>query len=1833
MKRLFPLLAGLAAVVMHNGCGGAGTPAQQQSNPYIDAYTGGVVSVETVIKVRLTQSRDNVESHQEITGKLFKISPSVEGVTYWVDANTVGFQPKERLKSGTEYKVTFAVSELYPEAAGKDKKFSFSFATLQPSFVKEIEGLKLYDDDEPDIYYLQGNVITADYMDNEKVEQVLQVETAGKPASITWQHNERIHRFETGAIKSADAPYNIILRWNGQPVGYDYTAVDTIVTPGKNEFKILSVKIVAEENKIACLFSLPLDARQKYASYVQVQDMEKLRFSTQSNKLEIYLPYKPLAPVTLTLREGLKSKNGAILAEDYTQELVFEELKPAVELIGKGVIMPSSTGLTLPFRAVNLKAVDVYVYRTYENNILQFLQINNLNGERELYRVAKPIAKKTIPLTANKSLDIHQWNTFSIDLASIIAPEPGAIYTVKIKFSQAFSAYSRCPGAAGEIAGSYLTENIPNNLPDASADDYYYYDYGYGYCSENPCDNAYYCEQRFVTQNILATDVGLVAKRGGDRQYLVFVTNLITAEPMSGVKVMLYNYQQQKIAETTSDGNGVAQLHFNDTPYIIVAQDGAQKSYLRIGDELSLSLSMFDVAGASVEKGLKGFIYGERGVWRPGDTLFLTFVLEDRTNQLPKNHPVTFELYNVQGQLVNRQVRTEGQHGFYTFACPTAPDAPTGDWHASVKVGGVNFNKSLRIATVKPNRLKIETSLDEDPVRGDYLKGAIKARWLHGAKTGGNEADITVHLNPVHTAFTGYDDYAFDDITKYFSSTEKERRGQLDENGVMNFNIPLETDGQPAGKLRASVAVRVFEEGGEFSADHFAVEVYPYPSYVGLKMPEGTGYYKRLETDREQQFEVVALDALGKPLKRTLEVEIYRNEWNWWWFSSDGNLANHSSSIYKNLLHTTKVKTDANGKGAFTYKMNYPDWGLFLIKVTDPESGHSVTQKAYIDWWGYGRGQDDDNSGVSILSFHTDKNKYNIGENAIVTIPSADGAKVIVTVENGARVLASYRLDCKGEETQVTIPATAEMTPNAYIFVTLLQPHRQTKNDLPMRLYGVIPLIVEDPATHIHPEIRLPDVIRPEQPFKVSVKEAQAKEMTYTLAIVDEGLLDLTRFKTPDLWNHFFQREALGVRTWDLYNFVLGAYGGKIEQLFAIGGGDDLAEDNGSERTNRFKPVVKFAGPFTLKAGKTNEHTFTLSNYVGSVRAMVIAGNGAGYGKTDKTAPVRSPLMVQATLPRVLGPAEEVTLPVTVFAMEKHVKNVKIELAANDLFEPLDGVSRSLTFADTGDEIVTFRLRVKNKLGAGRVKVTATAGNERAGHDIEIAVRAANPEVIVTKNSIVQGNQTASLTLDAPGIAGTNAFQLEVSGIPPLNLGMRLNYLLAYPHGCLEQTTSGVFPQLFLPEVVAMSQKDKDRAATNIKAGLTRLTYFVKPDGSFSYWPGGTGYGCEWTNSYAGHFMVEAERRGYAIPGNMLENWIAFQQKAARNWNPATTGSRYAHYQNDLVQAYRLYVLALAKKPELSAMNRLRERAGISAQAGWMLASAYSAAGQQETAKALIAGRSVADTEKYNGSSNTYGSAERDDAIKLDALTLTDDKERSFLLAQRISDAMNSGRWMSTQTTAYCLLGLSKYALSERGSLHFAYSVNNGKTETCKEEKSLWNGELGQRDGTAAVNFENRSGNTLFVRLTAKGIPPQGEEKETEKDLYLFVRYFDREDNTLSVDKLPQGTDFEAEVRIMNPGLRGDYTNMALTQIFPSGWEITENRLEDNIRNDGLTYRDIRDDRVLSYFDLKAGKTLVTRIKLRAAYTGKFYLPAVACEAMYDASIHANTLGQPTEVL
>lgn len=1850
---------------------------------YIVSFTGGIVSAQSDIRVVLAFDNNNWKVNQTLDSDLFDISPSVDGKVVALSSNTIAFIPEKKLDSGTEYQVTLHLDKLNPKVAEKNKElsnFNFTIKTIKQDFIVNTLDVQSY---SKEYQYLNCVLKTADNMDFETAKKLVEAEHNGKDLHLIFEKSNAVgkeFKFRIDSIQRLDSPSNLEINFDG--TDYDMGQKGTVDFPitALNEFKVLKTELQEGNNQMLSInFSEPLEKGQDFKGLVAIQNTNNLKFSTQGNVLKVYFnnekaPEKPVevAPEAVAVNEtstvavdsasvpqdtasvaepeevvtvaepepvavvsqkltgelllevfqGIESEYGKKLNENYSEKISFDEIKPNVRFIKNGTILPSSSNLKLNFEAVNLRAVDVKVFKIYKNNILQFLQDNELNGTRNLKRVGQPIAKSTLTLNEGNLVNSSKWNTFALDLSKIITPEPGAIYRVEFSYKKAYSLY-KCQNSEADDSENEEEEVDEKdvNYSQNAYDDYYYEDYDWRE-SQDPCTNSYYYNARIGT-NILASDVGVIAKRGENKSYLFAVSNIITTEPIANARVDLYSFQQQKLATVATSSEGIASFQLDTFAYFAIVTYGTQSTYVRLDDGNSLSVSNFNVSGETLQKGLKGFIYGERGVWRPGDNLYLSFILNDASNKLPLGHPIKFRLSDPNGKVTYQAVQKTNEWNHYAFTVPTEADAPTGNWEAMVSVGGAKFYKSIKIETIKPNRLKIKNIFKRAMLSSSYPNTSnLEVTWLHGAVAKNLNVEMQAKFSPQTTTFKNYEKFTFDDLVRQFSTEEiTVFSGKLDANGKASTAINPKIQGVSPGMLKASFITKVYEEGGDFSTDVISTVYSPFNTYVGIKSPE-LSKYGMLETRKVNQFDIVTVDENGRPKSvKNLEVKIYKVEWRWWWDASSDNLSNYNSDNATTSYKTFRVNTDVNGRGAVRFALTDEEWGRYLIRVSDEVGGHATALTVNIDWpvWS-GKTRNTDASTANMLVFSTDKEKYAVGENAQISFPSSEGGRAFISIENGSKVVQTLWAKTQQGETKVTIPITASMAPNVYFNITLLQPHASTKNDSPIRMYGIVPIEVVDKNTILTPKLTMPDVLRPEQSFALKVSEQSGREMTYTIAIVDEGLLDLTRFKAPNAWDSFYVREALGVKTWDIYDDVIGAYGGRVNQVFSIGGDQDLGGGK-AKKANRFKPVVIYMGPFKLEKGQTKTHQIKLPKYIGSVKTMVVAGDAttSAYGSVEKATPVRSPLMVLASLPRKISPSEKVTIPVTVFAMEKNIKNVTVQVKTNNGLKVIGSAVQRVSFTQPDEKMAYFNLAVGSATGIGKVQIVATSGKEKSVYDVEIDMTNPNPVTNTFTDVILEPNSSKTISWKPFGVAGSNKAKLEISSMPTINLNGRLQYLIQYPHGCVEQTTSSVFPQLYLNDIADLDTTRKGLIQKNITAGITRLGSFQLSNGGISYWQGGT-VADDWGTSYAGHFMIEAEKKGYFLPINFKTKWISYQQKEAKQWRFMPS------YGNDLAQAYRLYTLALAGVPDLASMNRLRETKGISNESKLRLAVAYVLAGQKSAGQTLFLNSKIEDDSNYNY--YYYGSADRNRAMALETMLLLGQKQNAFAMAIKLAKAMSSDQWMSTQTTAYCLYSMAKFSVSNGAKGIDVQFGKDGKMLAIKTMKTIADRSLTVTAGLNSVTLKNNRKNRLFVRLLNTGILPIGQENAVQSNVSASIVFKNRKGGVINVSKINQGTEFVAEVTVRNQ--KNEHVeNVALSQILPSGFEIVNTRFTDygDATNNVADYIDIRDDRTNFYFGLKASEAKTFRILLNASYLGTYYLPGLQCEAMYDNTFLARTKG------
>ncbi|WP_394901614.1 alpha-2-macroglobulin family protein [Bacteroides xylanisolvens] len=1832
--------------------------------PYVNAYTGGVISQNSTIRIELTHDQPMVDLNSELKNNPFSFSPSLKGKAYWVSNNTIEFVPEEgALKPGTLYEGTFRLGD-FIEVDKKLKEFNFSFRVQERNFTLQLESLPITAA-QPDEINIKGEIRFSDVVKKEEVEKMLTASDGKKsyPVEVTATDNLTRYQFNIRQIPREADDYPLTITANGSPAGIDRKQSEEVLIPAKDCFRFMSAERIEQpENGIEIVFSAPLSTTQDLKGLIEIPEVSSSIFQINENRVFIYFEANTQNKLTLNIHEGVKDSQGKALGTSHTISFSEVSLKPQVEMSTSAAILPDSKNLIIPFRAVNLYAVDLSVIRIFENNVLMFMQTNSLASANELRRSGRLVYKKTLWLAKDASKDIHHWGDYSIDLAGLIHQEPGAIYRVILSFRQEYSAYpcggnknqdmkfadSNTSDGLTKVSGSVLSEEDEAiwNTPEA----YYYYNGGtmdwsvYRWTErDNPCHPSYYMNSdRIAACNVFASNLGMIVKRNSLNKLWIAVSNILDTKPIGKAQVTAYNFQLQPIGKGETNGDGFVEITPKGVPFIIVAESEKQKAYVRVVDGEEQSVSRFDVGGKDIQKGLKGFIYGERGVWRPGDTLHISFILEDREKRIPDKHPVALEIYNPRGQFYTKMISTQGMNGFYTFDVPTQATDPTGLWNAYIKVGGTTFHKGLRIETIKPNRLKINLALPKILQATDKdVYAPLTSTWLTGATASRLKAKIEMSLSKVNTQFKNYGQYIFNNPATDFTTIKTNVfDGTLDAEGKTSVTLKVPTATEAPGMLNATFTTRVFEPGGDASIYTQTIPFSPFTSYVGINLNQPKGKY--IETDKDHVFDIVTVNTQGQLVNRTnLEYKIYRIGWSWWWENSGESFGTYINNSSITPVASGNLQT-RGGKASFKFRVDYPSWGRYLVYVKDKESGHATGGTVYIDWpeW-RGRSSKTDPSGIKMLAFSLNKDSYEIGETATAIIPAAAGGRALVSIENGSTVLRQEWIEVSnGGDTKYTFKITPEMTPNVYLHISLLQPHAQTVNDLPIRMYGVVPVFVTNSQTVLQPQIQMPEVLRPETNFNVTVSEKSGKPMTYTLAIVDDGLLDLTNFKTPDPWNDFYSREALGIQTWDMYDNVLGASAGSYSSLFSTGG--DATLKPADAKANRFKPVVKFIGPFYLGKGKSQTHTLKLPMYVGSVRAMVVAGQDGAYGNAEKTAFVRTPLMMLSTLPRVLSIQEEITVPVNIFAMENQVKNVTVSLQASGGGVQIVGTNQqSLKFTQPGDQLVFFTLKTGSKTGKATIHLTANGSGQQTKETIEIDVRNPNPVVTLRNSQWIEAGQSKELSYNLSGSSTNNQIKLEVSRIPSVDISRRFDFLYNYQHHCTEQLTSKALPLLFVAQFKTIDKTEAEKIKTNVQEAIRQIYGRQLPNGGFVYWPGNA-VADEWISSYAGMFLTLAQEKGYAVHANVLNKWKRFQRAAAQNWRMPQEASGWQQWQSELQQAFRLYTLALAGVPEYGAMNRMKEQTGLSIQAKWRLAAAYALTGKMKPAEELVYYVETT-VNPYSSMNQIYGSSDRDEAMILETLILMNRERDALQQAKVVSKNLSQEDWFSTQSTAFALMAMGRLAEKLSGTLDFVWSWNDKQQPAVKSAKAVFEKEIATTPKSGTVSVKNQGKGALSVDLITRTQLLNDTLPAISDNLRMDIRYANLNGTPLSVNDIIQGTDFMAITSISNISGTSDYTNLALTHIIPSGWEIYNERMvapeTENAAADSsgqsvskYSYQDIRDDKVLTYFNLRRGETKVFTVRLQATYAGNFILPAVQCEAMYDVNVQARSKAGRTTV-
>ncbi|MDZ7371059.1 MAG: MG2 domain-containing protein, partial [candidate division KSB1 bacterium] len=732
--------------------------AALNSHPLVEAYTSGFVGRTSTIRVVfVTDLVDSSRVNTLIQPSPFTFSPKLSGEAYWADRRTIEFRPRGRLAAGVTYQAEFDPRRLSEVDLG-DAVFSFRFSTIVPAMEVHPEGFII----EGDRLQFEGRVSLSEIADIDDPLSLLKARLGNKELPLQREgEDRRAFRFRVTDIQRAEKPMTLFISWDGKTAGIEGRGALEIPVPAKSAFELLSARAVQEEGEfIELRFSQALQSRN-FTGLVQVDGSDNLRFSADRNVLRIY-GEEPFAvgEHIVTIHPAFTSAEGKRLERKTMRTVAFAERKPSVRFLGKGVILPTTQGATLPIEAVNLSSILVTAVRIPTENVPQFLQVNDLGGEQELRRVGREVWKRRVDLTTPEDAGSRR---YGLDLTPLIKNAPTGLYRLTLSFRRPQIIYPCAEGAK--------YEKLDESLADWDDEERWEYE-GFGdfdwsefYARRfDPCHPAYYYpfwdHNVTVSQNVLISDIGLTAKMGTDTLW-VAAADLKSTAPLGGVKLTVLNYQRGVIASGSTDGDGLARIPCPRKPFLLVGEYKGQFSYLKLNDGSVLSLSRFDVGGERPVKGMRGFLYTERGVRRPGDPIYVTLILWP-DGRPPEEHPAVLELIDPRGRTVASAAQ-KSVDGFYSFKLATSPDAPTGNWTARCTVGGAVFHKTLKIETVMPNRLEAQLDFgDREALNFEPTSLRLSARWLFGAKASGLKAKVELRLTPQPTRFSAFPSYTFD---------------------------------------------------------------------------------------------------------------------------------------------------------------------------------------------------------------------------------------------------------------------------------------------------------------------------------------------------------------------------------------------------------------------------------------------------------------------------------------------------------------------------------------------------------------------------------------------------------------------------------------------------------------------------------------------------------------------------------------------------------------------------------------------------------------------------------------------------------------------------------------------------------------------------------------------------------------------------------------------------------------------------------------------------------------------------------------------------------------
>jgi uncharacterized protein YfaS (alpha-2-macroglobulin family) len=1125
--------------------------------------------------------------------------------------------------------------------------------------------------------------------------------------------------------------------------------------------------------------------------------------------------------------------------------------------------------------------------------------------------------------------------------------------------------------------------------------------------------------------------------------------------------------------------------------------------------------------------------------------------------------------------------------------------------------------KSVLIEEFMPDRIKVEAKLDkENLLPGDITNLNITATNFFGPPAANRNYELEIQLKEKYFSPKKYSRYNFmlSDRNAYYDNIVRE--GQTDENGkaVESFTAPKEYLNR--GLMQADFFTTVFDETGRPVNRKTTATIFTQDVFYGISN-DGYHYYA---LNQNVKFPIIALDKKEQPIAAKARVQVIKHDYKTV-LSRNYEYFRYESQRDDKVLIDQEVNVSGENS---TYSFVPRTSGQYEIRIGKPGVNSYVSYNFYSYGWGGGSSNFEVNNEGNI-DIETDKEKYFTGEGAKVLFKTPFNGKMLVTVENN-KVIEHQYINVDNRTASIQLKLKAEHLPNAYITATLIKPHQES--DMPLTVaHGFQSVTVEDKERKMNVEIIAAKSVRSRTHQKVKIKAAPNSKVT--LAAVDEGILQVTGFTTPDPYNFFYAKRALGVASYDLYPLLFPEIKGNLSSTG--GDGFDLSKRTNPMQNKRVKLVSYWSGITDANGNGEANFEFDIPQFSGELRLMAVGYKNQSFGSSEARMTVADPIVVSTALPRFLSPKDTVLVPVTVTNTTAKSANASATIKVSGPLKVVGDNSQTTSLKPNSEARVLFRIVADSKIDVGKVTVEINSMGEKFMEETDITVRPPSSlQKITDAGAIAAGSNKAINFSLSNFISGSTSYQLIVSKNPALEVADQMYSLVNYPYGCTEQTISAAFPQLYFSDIadqMKMNGSIKTNANQNVQEAIRKIKMRQLYNGAITLWDS-EGSEHWWSSVYAAHFLLEAKKAGFDVEQSLLDNLFSYLTNKLKNKESIT----YYYNENQKKQiapkevAYSLYVLALAGKQQAATMNYYKQNSQLlSLDSRYLLSAAFALAGDRAKYNQLLPGSFSGEVAKRE-TGGSFGSDLRDEAIALNAVLEVDAANPQIgTMAKHISQELRKRKYLSTQERAFGFLAIGKIARQANSSTVNATIKVGGKTVAQNDGSTL---RLSAKElGGANVDISVTGNGKLYYFWQAEGISADGSFKEEDSYIKVRKRFYDRYGRELSGSSFKQNDLVVVAITLEN-SYSQSIENIVITDLLPAGFEIENPRTKEIpgmnwIKNDFQpTHLDVRDDRINFFVDLY-NRPQTYYYAVRAVSPGTYRMGPVMADAMYNGEYHS----------